>query len=143
MASIHEDGVYEVTFKANQDLSAYQYFAVTSASVSGYVKLATGASAPAPIGIIQNDTASNVGDAVRIKTFGHTKARVAAATSAGTACDVDMGDHLLVTASGFLFWGGGGGPYNAIALDFLDSGCSNIEVFFFPWAACSAGDDYS
>lgn len=140
MAKTFDDGIFEVTFRANTDLSGYKYYPVTSASVEDYVKLATGASNPAPIGIIQNDTASNVGDPVSVKMFGVTKAMVLAATSANTACDIDMGHYLQATASGLAFVGGGG-AHNARALGFLDSGCAIINVFFHGWAACDSGDN--
>lgn len=143
MAKTLDMGIYDVTFRADQDLSGYQYYSVTSASTEHYVKLATGASGPAPLGIIQTDTASTVGDPVSVRMFGPTKAVVAAATSAAAACDIDMGHYLQVgdTASPWLCYMGEGGAHNARSLEFLDSGCATINVFFHGWAACAAGDE--
>ena len=138
MANLKDMGIYDVTFKADEDLSGYQYYCVTAASSNGYVKLATGSSGPAPLGVIQVDTASNIGDPVAIRMLGPTKAFVAAATSAATACDVDAGDYLgMMGASGYLCWSGIGAAVNARALEVIDSGCAYIDVFFLPFAACA------
>lgn len=138
MANLKDMGIYDVTFKADQDLSAYQYFVVEAASSNGYVQLATGSSGPAPIGVVQVDTASNIGDPVALRMFGPTKAWVAAATSAGTACDVATGDYLgLKGASGYLCWSGIGAAVNARALEPITTGCAFINVFFLPFAACA------
>lgn len=42
------------SFIADADLSAKQYYFVMAASTAGKVQLATGASSPAPIGVLQN-----------------------------------------------------------------------------------------
>lgn len=141
MGKTFDMGINDVTFLADTDLADYQYYCVTSASTEHYVKLADGSDDPAPIGVLQTDTASAAGDPVSVRMFGPTKAMVAAATSANTACDIDMGHYLQATASGWLAFVGGGGPNNARSLEFLDSGCAIINVFFHGWAACAAGDE--
>ena len=125
-------GIYDVTFKANVDLSGNQYYMATPASVADYVKLATGDDGPAPIGVIQTDTASNVGDPVTVRMFGPTKAFVIAATSAAGASGIDLGDYLRCNSSGYLCKSTTDGPANARALGFMDSGSGWMDVFFYP-----------
>jgi len=125
MANVHNDGILPVTFAADADLSDYQYYAVMPASTAGYVKLATGASDPFPLGIVQTDDADTVGDAVPVKMFGATKAQVSCAVS-----PVGYGDFLKVSASGDLVVSGSETVYNARALEALSSGCGVIEVYW-------------
>jgi hypothetical protein len=138
MAHTFDMGVYDVTFKAEQDLSSYQYYCVEAASAQGYVELATGSSGPAPIGILQNDTATSGQDAV-VRMLGPTKAFVLAATSGGTACDVDAGDYLQCASTGILGWATTQGRANARALGFLDTGSAYINVFFQPFPTATSG----
>jgi len=141
MTKQFDDGILPVTFRADTDLSSYQYYCVTPASTEGYVKLATGASNPAPIGILQDNDGASAGLPVSVKCFGFSKAVVAAATSANTACDIDAGHYLQATASGWLAYVGGGGAHNARAMEYLDSGCATINVFFHGLAGCDSGDN--
>lgn len=128
MAHTFDDGILPVTFYADTDLTSYQYYLAVPASTEGYVKLGNGASVPTPIGVIQDDNASNRGDAVSVKCWGLTKARCAACTTAGEACDIDFGTHLVGGSDGMLYYAGSD-PYNATAFGFLDSGCGYINVF--------------
>ena len=141
MAHTFDMGIYDVTFKAEQDLSSYQYYCVEAASAQGFVELATGGSYPAPIGILQNDDATSGQDA-QVRLFGPSKAFVLAATSGGTACDIDAGDYLQCGSTGILGYSTAEGKVNARALGFLDSGSAYMNVFFQPFstAVCDAAN---
>ena len=125
-------GIYDVTFKADADLSGKQYYCAIPASSQDFVKIAATDSGPAPLGVIQTDTASNVGDPVPLRMFGPTKAFVIAATSAAGASAIDLGDYLRCNSSGYLCKSTTDGPANARALGFMDSGSGWMDVFFYP-----------
>jgi hypothetical protein len=126
MTKTFSDGILPVTFAADQDLSDYQYYAAAPASTVDYVKLASAASDPFPVGVIQVDDADTVGDALSVKTFGFTKAKVSCAVS-----PIGYGDFLKVSASGDLVVSGSQTVYNARAFGSLASGCGTINVFWY------------
>jgi hypothetical protein len=70
-------------FKADVSLAAYQYYFVTVASTPGNVKLANGASEPAPVGVLQNAPA--LGEAARVRMFGITQLAVVTPAGCGLA----------------------------------------------------------
>lgn len=59
------------SFIADVDLSSYQYYFVQAASTAGKVGLATGASGPAPIGVLQNKP--KAGGEAAVALYGITK----------------------------------------------------------------------
>lgn len=124
---------WDESFTANSDLSAKQYFTVTTGSIAGEVKTGTGGSGPAILGVLQNDPTQGEEAAVRI--FGITKAEASGALhSAGTATAIAYGDFVtatgsdgrlrpLVAASAIM---------NGIALEALASGAGGrIKVLLF------------
>jgi len=136
MAKTFDDGILPFSLRADADLSAKQYYAVTAASTEGYAKTATGASNPAPIGVQQDDDASAVGDNFSIKPFGFTKAVCAACSVAGAACVIKYGTYLTTGSDGkFYASGGGNAVATARAFDALSTGCAILNVFF--WGAVS------
>lgn len=137
MSKTFDDGIYTVTFRADVDLTAKQYYAATAASTEDYVKVADGGSDPGPLGIIQDNNASNAGEAVGIKLAGVTKAVVAACTLSGPTCDIDLGHWLVAGSDGKLYYASCG-LANARSLEMLADGTSAIiNVLWLPSAACA------
>lgn len=129
MAKTFDTGDISVTFRADEDLSAKQYYAVKAASSADYVKTADGGSDPGPFGILQTDDGDTVGDALEVRVFGSTKAVVAACTVGGAACDIDFGHYLVAGSDGKLYYSSCG-LYNARSLEFLASGSAYLNVLW-------------
>ena len=89
---------WDESFVANSDLSAKQYYCVTTGSIATEIKTATGGSGPGVLGVLQNDPTQGEEAAVRI--FGITKvAACGALHSAGTATAIAYGDYVSCTGS--------------------------------------------
>lgn len=80
-------------FKANGDLSACQYRFVALGTVAGEVVGATGASNPAPIGVLQNAPTASQNAIVRM--FGRSQVTVPA-----NACTLQLGSFVSSTTCG-------------------------------------------
>ena len=80
-------------FKANGDLSTCQYRFVALGTVEGEVVGATGASNPAPLGVLQNAPTASQNAIVRM--FGRSQVTVPA-----TACTLTRGYFLSSTGCG-------------------------------------------
>ena len=100
MGNYFSDGISPVPFRADNDMTAYQYLLVMPASISGNIAIydneATGgAGSPAPVGILQNDPSA--GQEASSKFVGFTKAvgRVG-------ACDLRMGTLLRAASDGLV-----------------------------------------
>ena len=139
--TIKQDGYLPVSFIADHDLTAKQYYGCyLTASADGYVQLATGSSGPVCFGVIQTDSGS--ADAVvEVKVFGFTKVYANAASA------ITAGERLSVNSQGIFhskptdaIGGGSGGNTVAIALDALASGTGYIGAWFFGGIApCGGG----
>lgn len=81
-------------FLADASLANYQYCLVAPASTVGYVKLSTGTSNPAPLGILQN--APGACEIARVRMFGFSQ--VATCVNSA-ACDSNYGRFLTASAS--------------------------------------------
>jgi len=81
-----ESAVSTVSYAANADLSAKQYFLVKRHTTAGQCALVDGAT-DIPIGVLQNKPAA-AGRGAEIVTLGKTKAQVEATT------DIAIGDRL-------------------------------------------------
>lgn len=127
MTGIFQDNYLPVSFLADADLSAKQYYCVQAASTDGYVKTADGASDGAPIGIQQDDDADAVGETLSVKVFGFSFGVVAACEIGGAACDIDFGHYLVAGSDGKLYYSSCG-LYNARAMEALASGSAIIHV---------------
>ena len=130
MAYSFDDGIRPVTFVAGEDLTAKQYYAVKPGSVLGEVKVANGASNPAPIGILQDS--GSTGQAVAVKCHGFTLARVIAAVvaeAASAACDVDAGHTLAAGSDGQLHYANVY-AFNARSFGFITTGSAVINVLW-------------
>ena len=82
MARYYSDGIVEVPFLADVDLTACQYKLVKPASAEGFVAgfdhEAIGSGSPFPIGILMNDPSQNQEAAVKAIGFAKAKGRVGA-----------------------------------------------------------------
>lgn len=118
---------WDETFSASGDLSSKQYYFVAPASTAKRVLTATGASGPAPIGVLQDDPVSGYECVVRI--FGSTKL----VCDAGTA--IGYGD-FLTSGSGGQGVVTTGSAFHAMALEELASGSGvTIEALLLPHGA--------
>ena len=110
------------SFKTDTDLTANQFFAVTTGSAANTVILATGGSAPIPIGVLLNSPSST--QAAEVGFAGRLKMKV----DAGTA--INNGDLLTVNASGVGTIATGCFA-NGMALGVVASGCAIIDILWF------------
>lgn len=94
MAVYKNIGIAPATFVADEDLTSAQYRFVTVASTPGYIKLATGASNPMPIGVLQNSP--SLGQEASVMVIGFTKL-VARDSS---TCNVRYGKFITASAGG-------------------------------------------
>ena len=88
---------WEDSWVANADLSAKQYFCVTTGSVVGECKIGTGASGPAILGVLQNDPIQ--GDEAVVRIMGITKVSACGAVAGGAATAIAYGDFVSATGS--------------------------------------------
>jgi len=117
--------VWDTTFTACGDLSSYQYYFVAPAGTAKRVQVATGASGPAPLGVLQDDPVSLAECAVRIA--GTTKLSVHGAVAYGDfLTSASDGQGIVSTGSAF----------SAIAMEALASGSGvKIEAMLIPHGA--------
>lgn len=83
MAKYLEIGISDAPFTADVDLTTCQYRWVMPASTAGRVTGATGASNPAPLGILQNSPSA--GQEARVRVLGFSKAVVVTPSGCGLA----------------------------------------------------------
>ena len=93
MATSHDINLTDAPFIADADLTGKQYYWVTAASTAGYVKLATGASNPTPLGILQNSPSA--GQEARVRLLGPSKAYAAVGT-----CNLTIGNMVTAASTG-------------------------------------------
>lgn len=83
--------VWDETFTASGDLGSYQYYFVRNVKgQEGYVQAASSATAPAPLGILQNDPRD--GEAATVRLLGRSKC-VAGNT-------IGVGDFVVAASDG-------------------------------------------
>jgi hypothetical protein len=117
---------FDETFSASGDLSGYQYrFVALSTGGDRSVILATGASNPLPIGVLQN--APESGQAAAVRILGITQVYASAASA------ITPGMHLTATTTGYAVKATGS-PAAAIALESLSSGSALISALLIPAA---------
>lgn len=136
MAVINDLDITDATFTADADLTAKQYYFVTPASTVGNVKVATGASNPAPVGVLQNSPSA--GEAARVRVLGFTKLVVESNNTSpvnwakGITCASDGQAEVLFVASC---------PFNAVWYDAnVTSGSAIGQAFLFGagFSVCTA-----
>ncbi len=110
-----------LTLSASGDQDSTQYKFVQFAETAGQFLIATGASAPAPIGVLQNDPQS--GAAGNIQTHGITRLWCDAATAIGLHDFVTSGSDgaAIVSATA-------SDAYYGVAMEAISSGCELISV---------------
>ena len=137
MATNRDLGIADATFTADADLTAKQYFFVVPASTAGNVKLATGASDPTPVGVLQNSPSA--GQEARGRVLGFSKV-VAESTS---TCGMKWGRFGAAGSTGAFVSGCTSGltgcAFNARWMDSnVNSGSVIGQVFLFTnFAACA------
>lgn len=103
MAVTQDINITDCTFVADADLTAKQYHYVMPASTPGNVQIATGASNPAPIGVLQNSPSA--GQEASVRALGFTKLVVEANSSSpvnwakGITCASDGQGEVLTAAT--------------------------------------------
>ena len=99
MANYFNAGISEVSFQADEDLSAWQWQLVMAASTNGYVQkfdLLTEATCPrSPVGVLVNSPST--GQVAAIKCLGFAKAK-----GLVSACDLRQGAVLTACAGHFV-----------------------------------------
>ena len=133
MATYHEINLTDAPFIADADLTAKQYYWVYPASTAGNVGVATGASNPTPLGILQNSPSA--GQEARVRLIGPSKAYAyvngtCILTVGNMVVAGSVGDTTSVTAYGTVN-GRWLGPR-------ATSGVVYGEVFIFGTSACAA-----
>ena len=120
-------GNFDYTFSASGDLSSNQYYFVAPAGTAKRVQVATGASGPAPLGILQDDPSS--GDVCNVRIYGTSQLSVNATTA------ITYGDFLTSASDGQGVVTTGS-AFHAMALETLASGSGiKIEVLLLPHGA--------
>lgn len=113
---------------ANDDMNSAQFKFVTTGSVAGEFKVATGGSNPMPLGVLMTDPRQGEPGTIRILGT----ARVAASNAIG------YGDYVTANASGNAIAVTASGKAAGVAMTALSSGFGYIEVLLIPAAFASA-----
>jgi hypothetical protein len=123
----YQDGI-DITLTANADLDDQQFYFVTASGTAPGVNVSTGASGPAPTGVLQNDPRS--GEAATVRILGTTKVIAEADTAIG------YGDYLTSGSSGMAVNNSNGSSVAGIALEALASGSGVlIEMMLLPYGS--------
>lgn len=135
MATSQDIGLSDMTFVADVDLTLAQYYFVTMASTTGNVQAATGASNPAPLGVLQNSP--SLGQEARVRPLGPTK--LFCKTGSGSA--IGWGRYITVNASGqgipMATDGGSAICGRNVGAAIAVSSSQYIDAFVWPWATCA------
>lgn len=132
MATYHNINLTDAPFLADADLTTKQYYFVTAASTAGYVKLATGASNPTPLGILQNSPSA--GQEARVRLLGPSKVYAAVGS-----CNLNVGNMIVAASTGEAVSVTGYGTVNARWLGpATTSGTVYGEVIIFGTSASAA-----
>lgn len=118
--------------KADADMASHQWKFVATGSAADYFELATGASGPAPLGVLQDDPEVNVPGRIRI--LGTTKVAASGAIGYGDFVTCASNAHAVVQASA-------SAAVQGIALGALASGSGYIEVLLLGPGALSNADN--
>lgn len=122
MTTYNSGAGVEITLTASGEQNTTQYKFVQMAGTANQFLIATGASGPAPIGVLQNGP--QTGAAGRIRVSGVTRIWADAATAIGVGDFVTCGsDGAAVVAAT-----AGSNAYYGIALEAVSSGCELISI---------------
>lgn len=133
MAKYFDLGIADAPMTAGADLSAsanqYRFVGSGSAAATLQVELATGASLPAPFGVLQNSPCA--AEEAQVRTLGFSKLRVDTAQGGDTtgASPIQVWDFLTSTSIGYgRKAGGAASPVLARAMEAVASGSAIIHV---------------
>lgn len=115
-----------IPFSASGDLSSNQYKFVKHAGTAERVDLATGASLPAPIGVLQNDPVST--EAATVCVFGVTQVWFSSSAA------ITYGDFITCGSAGGAETAGvtAGSATQGIALEGMSAGSGYIKMLYQP-----------
>jgi predicted RecA/RadA family phage recombinase len=122
MATYTSGGGVDITLSASGNQDTNQYKFVIMAGTAHQFEVATGASGPAPIGILQNDPQS--GNAGQIRVAGVSQIWMDAATSVGVGDFVTCGSD----GAGVVAATAGSNNYFGVALEAVSSGCELVSI---------------
>lgn len=123
----------DVAFTADADLTTKQYHFVEAASTAGNVKIATGASNPTPLGVLQNSPSA--GNEARVRLFGPSKV-----VAENGTCNLTFGKFGFSASDGqFETVTVSSSPFNAryIGANHTAAGSIFGEVFLYGGLAAS------
>lgn len=127
----------DLPFVANADLTAKQYYFVTASGTGGDnpgVNIATGASNPAPTGVLQNEPKN--GEEANVRVWGVSKLWCDGDTGA-----IVYGDYLTADGGGAGTINSNGSSVGAMAMEALASGSAFIKVLLLPYASGNKSDN--
>ena len=117
---------------ANADMDSHQWKFVTTGSVAGEFKVGTGASGPAPLGVLQNDPRQCEPGIIRVAGTAKTAASGA----------IGYGDFVLCASNGFaMAIATASAATQGIALGALTSGSGYLEILLIGQTAVTAADN--
>ena len=135
MATVYDINLTDISLVADVDLTLYQYYWVVPASTVGNVKVATGASNPAPFGILQNSP--SLGQEARVRVLGFSKAFALTGSGSG----INWSRFTTTNASGQTAPTGteAGSPINGrwFSAAVPVSACRFGNLFLLPFGACN------
>ena len=123
-----------IPLTASGDMNSYQYYFVTTASADSRFQVSTGASNPAPLGVLQDDPQSLQPGNVCV--FGVTRVVADADTAIG------YGDFITSGSNGMAVINTNGSSVAGIALETLTSGTGvTITAFISPFLSDNKTDN--
>lgn len=124
----------DLPFSASGDLTNKQYYFVIPSGAAKRVQVATGASNPAPLGVLQNDP--RTGEEATVRVWGVSKVVADADTA------IAYGDFLTSGSTGMAVVNTNGSSVAAVALQALSSGTGvYIEALLLPFASGNKADN--
>lgn len=127
---------FDYPFQANADLNSSQFYFVTASGTGGRAKgvnISTGASSPAPTGVLQNDPRS--GEEATVRILGTTQVYGDASTA------IAYGDYITSGSDGQAVVSTGS-SVAGIAMEALASGTGVlIEVMLLPYTSGNKADN--
>jgi|SRR3972149_6978067 len=114
-------------FSASGDLSSKQYYFVQPATTAKRVLTATGASNPAPIGVLQGDPVS--GEEAQVTILGVSQVWFSGSVA------LAYGDFIMAGSAGGAEKAGvvAGSAANGMALEAMTAGSGYVEALIFPF----------
>jgi hypothetical protein len=131
MAGYESGQGIDITLTASGNMDSNQYKFVKLATTAGRFDVSTGASGPAPIGVLQDDPRTL--DAGKIRVHGITQLWIDGATAVAYADFITSGSD----GRGVVAETAGSNPYYGVALKAVASGSSLIPVLLMTGQAAA------